>query len=281
MDKKTFKLHTENHNRDIFESKYIYPVLSRRAGGLSLGINLNTNNACNWQCIYCEIPNLTRGNPEPIDLNLLEDELHQWLFKIIHTPFIKDNSPSNTSFADIAFSGNGEPTAAKEFGHAVDRSIKLLGEFNLANKIPIRLITNGSFIHKNLDAIKTISNYNGEVWFKVDAGNTLTIKKINQINPSMKQIQNNLDLCIQYISTIVQSCFLKIGGSIPSNNFLDDYINFINPFSSRLKGIHIYSLARPSYQKSEVDIQRLNLDELSYIKQYINNQIDCLIDIFP
>jgi pyruvate-formate lyase-activating enzyme len=271
MDKKTFKLNSENHDRDIFDSKYVYPVLSRRAGGLSLGINLNTNNACNWQCIYCEIPNLTRGNPEPIDLNLLEDELRQWLFKINHTSFIEENSPPNTSFADIAFSGNGEPTAAKEFGDAVNRSIKLLDEFNLINKIPIRLITNGSFIYKNLDAMKTISEYNGEVWFKVDAANTL----------AMKQIHNNLNLCIRHVSTVVQSCFLKIEGSIPSNKFLDDYINFINPFSNRLKGIHIYSLARPSYQKSEVDIQRLDLEELSNIRQYINNQIDCLIDIFP
>jgi len=281
MDKKTFKLHTENHDRDIFESIYIYPVLSRRAGGLSLGINLNTNNACNWQCIYCEIPNLTRGNPEPIDLNLLEDELRQWLFKINHTSFIAENCPPNTSFADIAFSGNGEPTAATEFADAIDRSIKLLDEFHLVNKVPIRLITNGSFIHKNLDAIKTISKNNGEVWFKVDAGNTLAMKQINQINPSMKQIKNNLDMCIRHVSTVVQSCFLKIDGSIPSNKFLDDYIHFINPFSNSLKGIHIYSLARPSYQKSEVDIQRLDLEELSYIQQYINNQIDCLIDIFP
>ena len=57
-----------NHDRNIFQGKYIYPVVSRRAGGLSLGINLNTNNACNWQCIYCEIPNLIRGKPEAIDL---------------------------------------------------------------------------------------------------------------------------------------------------------------------------------------------------------------------
>ena len=57
-----------NHDRNIFKGKYIYPVVSRRAGGLSLGINLNTNNACNWQCIYCEVPNLVRGKPVPIDL---------------------------------------------------------------------------------------------------------------------------------------------------------------------------------------------------------------------
>ena len=83
-----------NHDRTIFDKKYIYPVVSRRAGGLSLGINLNTNNACNWQCIYCEIPNLTRGKPEPIDINLLKKELYFWLEEIVHNNFLsKHTSP--------------------------------------------------------------------------------------------------------------------------------------------------------------------------------------------
>ncbi len=68
-----------NHDRNIYKSKYIYPVVSRRSKGLSLGINLNTNNACNWQCIYCQVSNLTRGKPEAIDLKLLESELDEWI----------------------------------------------------------------------------------------------------------------------------------------------------------------------------------------------------------
>ena len=52
-----------NHDRNIYKSKYIYPVVSRRSKGLSLGINLNTNNACNWQCIYCQVSNLKLGKP--------------------------------------------------------------------------------------------------------------------------------------------------------------------------------------------------------------------------
>ena len=75
------KLIVTNHSRDIFNSRYVYPVVSRRAGGLSLGINLNTNNACNWQCIYCEVPDLKRGKPEPINLDQLKSELKQWLKK--------------------------------------------------------------------------------------------------------------------------------------------------------------------------------------------------------
>ncbi|MDD1610210.1 MAG: radical SAM protein, partial [Methylococcaceae bacterium] len=73
------RLITNNHSRDIVGLKYIYPVLSRRAGGLSIGVNFNTNNACNWRCIYCQVPDLTVGSAPKMDFQLLEDELRFFL----------------------------------------------------------------------------------------------------------------------------------------------------------------------------------------------------------
>ncbi|MEK9653777.1 MAG: radical SAM protein, partial [Betaproteobacteria bacterium] len=75
-------LTTENHDRDLRGYKYVYPVVSRRAGGLSVGINLNTNNACNWRCIYCQVPNLVRGAPLPVSLPDLNFELTSFLQKV-------------------------------------------------------------------------------------------------------------------------------------------------------------------------------------------------------
>ena len=134
MNKKTYVLHAEDHDRNIFDSKYVYPVVSRRAGGLSLGVNLNTNNACNWQCIYCEIPNLTRGGPEPIKVELLKDELNLWIDQIINSNFLKENTPPGTTFADVALSGNGEPTAAPEFLDVLEIIIASLKEYKLLIK---------------------------------------------------------------------------------------------------------------------------------------------------
>jgi sulfatase maturation enzyme AslB (radical SAM superfamily) len=109
-------LSIHDHSRELSGLKYIYSVVSRRAGGLSVGINLNVNNACNWQCIYCEIPNLTRGTPPPIELDVLENELRFFLHEIIHgdndiVKLLLDagvnskgfgfNSDNNTSFAVI------------------------------------------------------------------------------------------------------------------------------------------------------------------------------------
>ena len=72
-------LSTTEHSRDRAGYKYIYPVISRRSGGLSVGINLNTNNACNWRCIYCQVPNLTRGSAPPVNLKKLQRELGEFL----------------------------------------------------------------------------------------------------------------------------------------------------------------------------------------------------------
>lgn len=80
-------LTTSDHSRDKAGLTYIYPVLSRRAGGLSIGVNLNVNNACNWRCIYCQVPNLIRGSAPSVDLEKLGQELRQFLADVIHGDF--------------------------------------------------------------------------------------------------------------------------------------------------------------------------------------------------
>ena len=184
-------LNIHDHSRELSGLKYIYSVISRRAGGLSIGVNLNVNNACNWQCIYCEIPNLTRGSPPPIELNLIEEELRFFLREIIHGDYMEKNvSAEDRHLKDIAFSGNGEPTSAEEFPEVILIVKKLLEEFNLLHKIKVRLITNGSLMHKAsvIKSVEMLKEMNGEVWFKVDAATEESIKTINQVNMKPYQI---------------------------------------------------------------------------------------------
>jgi len=281
MINKTFTLHHENHDRDIFDFKYVYPVVSRRAGGLSLGINLNTNNACNWQCIYCEVPNLSRGKPDPIDVGQLSSELSHWINLLINSPFIEKNCAPDTKFVDVAFSGNGEPTAAIEFHQILIIVVEKLKQFNLINDIQIRLITNGSFIHKNLPSLDLLSEFNGEVWFKIDAGDSESINNINQIQSSFTTIKKNLKLSLIHSKTIIQSCLLKINDEVPSNYFLDDYIKLIKPFDKDIRSIHLYSLARKSHQTSNLKIDRLTNFELEKIKSYLESHLETNIYTFP
>jgi wyosine [tRNA(Phe)-imidazoG37] synthetase (radical SAM superfamily) len=282
MNKKTYVLHAEDHDRNIFDSKYVYPVVSRRAGGLSLGVNLNTNNACNWQCIYCEIPNLSRGGPEPIEVELLKDELNFWIDQIINSNFLKENTSPGTTFADVALSGNGEPTAAPEFLDVLEIIIASLKEHKLIDKIPVRLITNGSFISKKKDCLNIFNRYHGEIWFKIDAADKDSIKLINQVNLDPNSMINNLKKCAEACQTVIQTCLLKINHQVPTNDFLKNYSKLIKPYERLIKKIDLYSLARPSLQNNQdITIERLSLDELNNIKNILQKQLTIKIDVFP
>jgi len=258
-------LSIHDHSRELSGLKYIYSVISRRAGGLSIGINLNVNSACNWQCIYCEIPNLTRGSPPPIELDVLEDELRFFLNEIIHGDYMEKNvAIDDRHVKDIAFSGNGEPTSAEEFPAVISIVEKILNEFNLLHKIKIRLITNGSLMYRAsvLQSIAMLEKINGEVWFKVDSALEESIETINQINLKPKQILERLQACALNCPTFIQTCIFTIDGKEPDQKSIDAYINLVKEVKTTIKGVHIYGLARPSLQPQANRIGRINLDVL-------------------
>ena len=47
------------HPRRFEDFKFVYPVLSRRAHGISIGINTNPDKVCNFDCIYCQVDRTT------------------------------------------------------------------------------------------------------------------------------------------------------------------------------------------------------------------------------
>ena len=274
-------LSIHDHSRELSGLKYIYSVISRRAGGLSIGVNLNVNNACNWQCIYCEIPNLTRGSPPPIELDVLEDELRFFLHEIIHGDYMEKNvAIEDRHLKDIAFSGNGEPTSAEEFPQVILIVKKILEEFNLLHKIKIRLITNGSLMHKEsvLEGIQVLAKMNGEVWFKVDAALEENSKVINQVNIKPQQAIDRLKRCSEICPTFVQTCIFTIDNKEPNNKEIDAYIKLIDSAKKSIKGVHLYGIARPSMQPEAYRLGRVNINVLENIAdQLLNNGIESTV----
>ena len=267
-------LSIHDHSRELSGLKYIYSVISRRAGGLSIGVNLNINNACNWQCIYCEIPNLTRGTPPPIELDVLEKELRFFLNEIIHGDYMKKNvALEDRHLKDIAFSGNGEPTSAEEFPEVISIVKKILGEFNLLHKLKIRLITNGSLMHQAsvIKSVEMLKEMNGEVWFKVDAATEESIKAINQVNLKPHQILERLKNSANACPTFVQTCIFTIDGGGPSRKDVDAYIELINEVKNSIQGVHLYGLARPSLQPQAKNLGRISEDILQDIAKELRS----------
>ena len=242
-------LSTTDHSRDSAGLRYVYPVVSRRAGGVSIGINLNPNNACNWRCIYCQVPELTRGTAPTIDLPLLKEELNGFLHELQHGDFMQRVPPEARHINDIALSGNGEPTSAQEFAEVIE----IIAQLKPAD-IKLVLITNGSLMQREnvQQGLRRMSELNGEVWFKLDRASEAGMALINDTKMTPDKVRQNLATAIACCSnTWLQTCWFALDGKPPKAQDEDDYVDFLKGLlrgGIRPQGVLLYGLARPSLQ---------------------------------
>ncbi|MDE1547320.1 radical SAM protein [Dechloromonas agitata] len=277
-------LTTDDHRRDSAGLLYVYPVISRRAGGVSVGINLNPNNACNWACVYCQVENLTRGGPPPIDLQRLEQELHGFLDQVLHGDFLARHVPLETrQLVDIAFSGNGEPTSATEFAEAVACVGKVIERFDLKGKIPIRLITNGSLFHRNAVqlGVRYLAELGGEVWFKIDRATDAEVVEVNGVRGNQDRVLKNLQISAKLAPTWVQTCWFRIDGEAPTAQSRQAYCTLLRQVNDKLAGVHLYGLARPSKQEAAPRLSSVTEDELMLFSCQIEEETGIRVVVSP
>jgi len=245
---------------------YVYPVVSRRAGGVSIGVNLNPNNACNWRCIYCQVPDLKRGGPPPIDLTRLKRELDRMLDDIVAGDFLVRRVPKpHRQLIDIAISGNGEPTSAAEFPQAVELAVDALARRNLLPSVKLRLITNGSLVDRRAvrAGIASIGKAGGEVWFKVDAADSSVVARINGTRLKMDSVERRLRECCELCPTWVQTCLFELDGQLPAAGEVDALAAFFARSRANICGVFLYGLARPSAQ---IEASRLKPAPLAWME---------------
>jgi len=247
-------LNANNHSRDSAGLRYVYPVVSRRAGGVSVGINLNTNNACNWRCMYCQVPDLVRGTAPALDLALLERELRGFLHELLHGDFMRQRVPEGMRrINDIALSGNGEPTSAEEFTEVIELISRLRVELQLDPALKTVLITNGSLIFREnvQQGLRRMAQLNGEVWFKLDRASDAGMLRVNDTHMSMSKVREHLVSAIALCPTWLQTCWFALDGKAPGAQDESDYLEFLAGLlreGIRPQGVLLYTLARPSLQ---------------------------------
>ena len=270
------QLEVTDHSRDSAGMTYVYPVVSRRAGGVSIGINLNPNNACNWRCIYCQVPDLKRGSAPPIDMAQIERELRGFVETLLHGDFMRLHVPEGArQIVDVAFSGNGEPTSAREFPQAIELVGRVLRETGLDRTVKIRLITNGSLLGRRVvqEGLRRLGELGGEAWFKVDAGTTEGYRRINNVELSPESVARNLRRCAKLCSTWVQTCIFALDGVNPTEEAVSAYLDvLIEAGIEHLAGVHLYGLARPSMQPEAGRLSSLPDDELEAIARRLREQ---------
>ncbi len=272
------KLETSNHDRDSAGMTYVYPVVSRRARGVSIGINLNPNNACNWRCVYCQVPGLTRGAAPELDLVQLERELREMLSRAQDPQWMQVHVPEGARrLNDVALSGNGEPTTSEQLGQVLTILERTLAHTGLLGKLRVVLITNGSLVHQPRvhAALEQLARLGGEVWFKLDAATEELRERLNDTRIDSKRTLSNLVECAATCPTWLQTIAVDFEGPTLAGPEEQAWVELVRTASARLAerhasplcGVLLYGLARTSFQPEAERLLALAPSELEALGQ--------------
>lgn len=268
----------QDHSRRYQDFTYVYPVISRRSRGLSIGINLNPDKVCNFDCVYCEVDRRLPGKRKDVDLLQIHDEL-RWLLQHALSGRLGLESKFNEVpelsrvVRDIAFSGDGEPTMVHNFDACVQVAVDVKLEFGL-KETRLVLITDAAGLDKATvkAGLALMDAHDGEIWGKLDAGSEKFYHLINRSTVKFERILGNLRDAARVRPIIIQSLFLRTHGAAMNPIELDAYCGRLRDIvagGGRIKEVHAYTVARPT---PEPWATKLTSAELEVIAATIRRQ---------
>ena len=277
----------QDHTRHFSDFTFVYPVISRRSKGLSIGVNLNPDKVCNFDCIYCEVDRRIPGAVTEVDLRQMKDELTAMIRFAKDGGLAKepkfDEVPWLTrEVKDIAFSGDGEPTMIHNFADCVQIVVDVKQAEGLG-ATQIVLITDAAGLDKGdvKRGLELMDANEGEVWGKLDAGTEAYFKAVNRTNVKFQRILDNLLATAKTRAIIIQSLFLKVHGEAMSAAELQAYCDRLNELTAgggQIREVHLYTVARPT---PEAFATKLEPAELESMAATVRECTGLTVAIFP
>jgi wyosine [tRNA(Phe)-imidazoG37] synthetase (radical SAM superfamily) len=261
-----------DHRRMYQEYYYVYPVISRRSKGVSIGINLNPDKVCNFDCVYCEVDRKTSARRRDVDLAVLEEELRGML-EIWKSGELFQNEPFASApqewrrLNDIAFSGDGEPTTCPVFEQAIETAYRLRGQIAPPETKLVLISDSACFDRPGVIAgLKKMMQGPHEVWAKLDAGTEAYFKLVNRTNIPFGRILDNIANTAQWCPVIIQSLFLRVRGQVPSQDEIAAYCQRLREIQSRggrINMLQLYTVARPTPEVWATSLTDAELDKIA------------------
>jgi wyosine [tRNA(Phe)-imidazoG37] synthetase (radical SAM superfamily) len=269
-----------SHPRSFAENLYVYPVLSRRAGGISIGVNLNRDRFCNFRCIYCQVDRkekesekaLPSAAESAVDLPRLADELKATIEQFTLGRLFQSGRFNRAPEAlrrlnDIALSGDGEPTASANFAEAVAVCAEARRRHRLED-VKLVLITNATLLHrpKVQEGLAILDQNNGEIWAKLDAGTESYYALVARSAVPWRQILENLLTTARARPIAVQTLFMRIRGQLPPPDEIAAYIERLREIvagGGRIKLVQIHTIARQPAESYAEPLDRTEVDTLA------------------
>lgn len=239
--------------REFFGNRFVYAVVSPRAHGLSIGVNMNPDRHCNFDCDYCEVNRLLPSREEVLDVDVMADELQRTLALAasggLKTYPCYANVPSELlQLRHVALSGDGEPTLCPNFLDAVRAvvHVRALGQRPFFNLV---LLTNATGLDlRDVQEGLKLFTPRDEIWAKLDAGTQLYMDRVNHPDCSLEKILANILATARERPVIIQSLFLLLDDQGPSDEEIQSYTERLRDLKNagaQIPLVQIYSAARP------------------------------------
>jgi len=276
---------TSTFPREFLHHRFTYVVISPRARGLSVGVNMNPDKKCQFNCIYCEVDRvISPGGPE-LDVPAMASELKTTLdyvrsgrLRELHA--YRKVPDELLKLRHVALSGDGEPTLAPHFAEALQaimhvRALSGLPFFKLV------LITNA--VALDLPPVQRgIAHLtkDDEIWAKLDGGTSAYLSKVNGTSVPLERILANVLAVGRKRPVVIQSLFPSINGQEPPVSEIEEYARRLQELKAggaQISLVQIYSATRPMPHS---ECGHLPLKVLSNIAQTVRQMTGLTTEVF-
>jgi wyosine [tRNA(Phe)-imidazoG37] synthetase (radical SAM superfamily) len=271
--------------RDFLGRHFVYAVISQRARGLSIGVNLNPEKYCNFDCVYCEVK---RGKPSreaPVDVNAMAAELKEMLElaargQLREQPRFQKIPADLLKLKEVALSGDGEPTLSPNFDVAMEAVLRIRSQQPQFFKIVLISNTTGLFQPHVERGWRQLS-LEDEIWLKLEAGTQKHMRRINRPDHgTLQQVMANILRIGRERPIVIQSLFPLLDGEEPSPEEIEAYIQRLQELvagGAQISMVQVYSAHRPAQYGG---CRHLPLTTLSAIARRVREATRLRVEVF-
>ena len=271
--------------RNPLGNRFVYAVISQRAHGLSVGVNLNPDRQCNFNCVYCEVNRDGPVRERQLDIKVLAGELRH-LLRLTYDGRLRElewfrHLPAELlQLKEVALSGDGEPTLCVNF----DKVVRAVMQVRARSGFPffkIVLITNtaGLDFPEVARGLK-LFHKEDEVWAKLDAGTQEYMEKVNRSDIPLWRVLANILALGKQRPIIIQSLFPLVNGEKPLRREIEQYVlrlKELKAAGAQIKLVQVYSSHRPPHHGN---CEHLPLTTLSLIARRVREVAGLKAEVF-
>ena len=258
--------------RDFLDNQFVYVVVSARAHGLSVGVNMNPDKNCNFECVYCEVPRNGAGFEQRLQVESMAGELKKTLIlvragRLRERPWFRALPDELLQLRHVALSGDGEPTLSADFGEALQAvvHVRALCGFPFFKLV---LITNATGLDRPQvqQGLRHLTR-SDEVWAKLDGGTQAYVNRVNRAKVPLEKILSNILMLGRQRPVVIQSLFPAIHDEEPPLEEIEQYAHRLLELKNegaQISLVQIYSATRPSLNSASGHLPLKSLSRIAH-----------------